>query len=225
MCLKSECVYFSQFSGCVLSPCVHILHSLTQAGHNCLMVMTVPSVKVLHGSPRSCLETSIPPKSCLCGCRSQRLHNSALLEPTGDSCLHSSMMLAVQKPEVSLLPHAFLPSPFLKCAGRREIAARQNFCTKSECCATRWNLHSVVSEMAFFCWCGALFQVFWFYFSCLTSLCSERAAVFAGLTFREHKVGWSGLPPVSPQIWSELPHHLRLNLSFPVLVFWVLVLL
>lgn len=114
------------------------------------MVMTVPSVKVLHGSPRSCLETSIPPKSCLCGCRSQRLHNSALLEPTGDSCLHSSMMLAVQKPEVSLLPHAFLPSPFLKCAGRREIAAMQNFCTKSECCATRWNLHSVVSEMAFF---------------------------------------------------------------------------
>lgn len=133
------CIFLNleKFRECVLSPCAHILHSLTQAGHNCLMVMTVPSVKVLHGLPWSCLETSIPPKSCLCGCRSQRLQNSALLELTGDSCLQNSSVLAVQKPEANLLPHAFLPPPFLKCTGRHEITAMQNFSTKSECWATR----------------------------------------------------------------------------------------
>lgn len=140
MCLKLEYVYFSQLHGCILSPWAHILHCLTQAGHNCLMVMTVPSVYVLHRSPQSFSETSIHLKLCLCGCQSWRLHNSAPLEPTGDSCLQSFMMLAVQKPEVSFLPHASLRPSFLKCAGHHDIAAMQNFCTKYECCATRWNL-------------------------------------------------------------------------------------
>lgn len=78
MCLKSEYVYFPQVSGYVYHP---VLTSFTLSVRLVitLMVMTVPSVKVLHGSPWSCSETSIPPGSCLCGCWSPRLQNSTLL--------------------------------------------------------------------------------------------------------------------------------------------------
>lgn len=147
MCLKSEYVYFPQLSGCVYHP---VLTSFTLSLKLVitLMVMTVPSVKVLHGSPWSCSEISIPPESCLCGCWSQRLQNSALLvihafrtpEFHDAGCAEARGEPSAQN---------ILPPPFLKCAGWGEIAAMQNIRTKREPCATGWNLHGVGLETAF----------------------------------------------------------------------------
>lgn len=169
---------------------------------------------------------SIHLKFCLCGCRSQRLHNSAPLEPTGDSCLQSFMTLAVQKPRASLLPHAFLPLPFLKCTGHHEVAAMQNFCTKCEC-ATRWNLPACgfrndlflsmqgttpgagVLVLLFLCWAPSAVREL---------QCLLDCAYLWGMQKRLVRLAAS----LSPQMRSQLPCRLRLNLSFPVLVFWFL---
>lgn len=225
MCLKSEYVYFSQLSGCVLSPCAHILHSLTQAGHNCLMVLTMPSVKKCHMVHHDLAWRC----QFLLNCVSWALVTEApktqpswwFIPPE----LQSSMMLAVLKPEVSLLPDVFLPPPFLKCTGWREIAVMQNICTKRECCATRWNLHSVVVEMALFLSMQGTIPVLLVLLFLFEWLFLWESCSVCWTTFREYKVCSLGLSLLSPQIWSELSHHLRLNLSFSVLLFWVLVLL
>lgn len=75
----------------------------------------------------------------------------------------------------------------------------------------------VVLELTFSYLCRALFQVhvFWFYFSSADQpLLWECCSVCWTMPiFGERKIGWSGLLPLCCLKW---------DLSFPVLVFWVL---
>lgn len=188
-------MYFSQLSGCVLSPCAHILHSITQAGHSCLMVMTVPSVNVLHGSLRSCSEMSIPPKSWLCGCWTQRLSTPGASRVPWCWLCWSQRWACCPMHFSLLLSWSTLDA--VKSQLCKMFARRVNVVQLGEIrIVWFWNFF-----FFFFCLCRALFQVCWFYFSCVSSLCSERAAVFAGLTFRVHQ--------------ACLFYHLEYDLSFP----------
>lgn len=59
----------------------------------------------------------------------------------------------------------------------------------------------------FFCLCRALFQVLWFYFSCVSSLCSEELQCLPDL-------------PLGNTKWARqtcLFYHLKYDLSFPII--------
>lgn len=182
MCLKSEYVYFSQLSGCVLSPCAHILHSLAQAGHNCLMVMTMPSVKKCHMVRHDLAWRCQFLLNCVSvGRWSQRLQK---LSPPGDSYLQNSRVpwcwLCWSQRWAFCLMYFFLLLSWnalddVKLQLCKTFAQRGNVVQLGEICIV-W-----LWKWLFFCLCRALFQLFWFYFSCLSGFFSERAAAFAGL--------------------------------------------
>lgn len=133
--------------------------------------------------------------------------------------------LPVQKPEASLLPRAFLPPPFLKLDIRRCSYAK--LLPRSVSCVARWNLPARgfrrglflsaqgtvpaagVPALLFLCGAASAMRELQHLLDC---------AYLWGTQTRLVRLATS----LSPRMRSQLFCHLRLNLTFPLLVFRVL---
>lgn len=173
---------------------------------------------MLHRSLQSFSETSIHLKLCLCGCRSWRLHNSAPLEPTGDSRLRFHDIGHAEARSKPCTPHVS-PSSFPEmCWTKRDCSCAAKilvFCNQIKFASL------LVLEIAFFGPCRVLLwvQVFWFYCSCaVRTVCrNQDTVVFAGWCLSLENTKWVGQACYFSIISNKISASLSSQIKFQLL--------